>query len=241
MLAASTLPHQADQSRQPRAAKALRRLLRPKPVFAMHNIHSPQRSALETYIAREFENAYGATVTQFLPQLFSMQCQGRISAVVGTRAASSGDLFVERYLDEPIERAISRVFPATVARRDVVEIGNLVATHPGACQLLFVLHAATFDKAGFRWAAFAATEQVRAIMHKLNVVTFTVGSADPKRLRDESAQWGRYYDSNPTVQVVDGAATMAQLRRSPLSATALAFFSDTIAELARSAGTGTVQ
>jgi hypothetical protein len=94
MQATQALRLQNPQPGLPTARNALNRLLRPKPVFALHHVHSPQRRALETYIGQQFESAYSATITEFLPQLFSMQCQGRFSAVAGIRAALDGDLFV---------------------------------------------------------------------------------------------------------------------------------------------------
>jgi len=70
-----------------RARKAINRLLLPEPSFALHKINSPQRPRLEAYIAEQFERSYGATITQYLPELFSMQCQGRFSAAADITAA----------------------------------------------------------------------------------------------------------------------------------------------------------
>ena len=234
MQATPALRLHTGQPRLPSAKNALNRLLRPKPFFALHNIHSPQRRALETYVAQQFDCAYGATITEFLPELVSMQCQGRFSAVAGIRPALDGDLFVEKYLDEPLERTLGRLSSTSVSRSDIVEIGNLVSTHRGACQLFFMLHATVLCEAGFKWAVFAATDQVEKIINKLNFVTFDLGAADPARLGEDAARWGRYYDTGPAVRAADLAATVSQFRQSPLSAAAITFFSDTIAELARS-------
>jgi hypothetical protein len=234
MQAIQALRLQNPQSGLHTARNALNRLLRPKPVFALHNVHSPQRRALEAYIGQQFECAYGATITEYLPQLFSMQCQGRFSAVAGIRTALDGDLFVEKYLDEPVEQLLSQLSPTIISRSNIVEIGNLVSTHRGACQLFFTLHATVLYEAGFTWGVFAATDQVERIIRKLNFATFDLGGADPARLGQDAAQWGHYYDTSPTVRAVDLAATVARFRRSPLSAAVITFFSDTIAELARS-------
>jgi len=218
----------------PAAKKALHRLLRLKPSFALHRSYSPRRPALEAYIQRQFKQSYDAQVTEFLPTLSSMHCQGRISAVAGIRTAHRHDLFVERYLDERIERILGRLSSTRVARKDVVEIGNLSATHRGATLLFFTLQVTMLHEAGFKWAVFAATDQVTRIAGRLDFVTLELGPADPARLGDEAAHWGSYYDNRPAVHAVDIAATVAGLRRSPLPAAVIAFFSDTISELAQS-------
>jgi len=218
----------------PMRRNALSRLLRPKPVFALHSPYSPERRALETYVAEQFQRAYGATITGFLPALFSMQCQGRFSAVAGIRPALDDDLFVEKYLDEPVELALGGLAPTAVSRSDIVEIGNLVSTHRGASQVFFTLHAAILHEAGFKWAVFAATDQVEKIIRKLNFVTFSLGTADPARLGEDAARWGRYYETKPTVLAAEVSATVERLRQSPLSAAVITFFGDTIAELGRS-------
>ena len=234
MQATPALRLHTGQPRLPSAKNALNRLLRPKPFFALHNIHSPQRRALETYVAQQFDCAYGATITEFLPELVSMQCQGRFSAVAGIRPALDGDLFIEQYLDEPVERELSRLLQTVVSRSDIVEIGNLVSTHRGACQLFFTLHATVLHEAGFKWATFAATDQVQKIVDKLNFVTVDLGVADPACLGEDVTRWGQYYDTSPTVRAADLAATVARFRQSPLTAAVITLFSDTIAELARS-------
>jgi hypothetical protein len=234
MDATATLLLPAEGIEFPSATKALSRLLRLKPTFSTHDVHSPRRPALEAYIGQQFEQAHGATVTEFLPTLISMQCQERISAVSGIRAARDGDLFAERYLDAPIEQMLSWRSNSRVQRPMICEIGNLSATHRGATLLFFALQAAILHEAGFEWAVFTATDQVEKIVTKLDFVTVDLGLADPERLGHEAAQWGQYYDTRPRLLAIHAGPTIARLRRSPLPAAVFALFSDTIAELAHS-------
>ncbi|MFQ5636183.1 MAG: thermostable hemolysin [Gammaproteobacteria bacterium] len=218
----------------PRGAKALERLLHLKPSFAVHDRACAQRPALEAYVRRQFEENYGASVTEFLPTLFSVRCGGSYSAVAGTRTASSGELFVEQYLDVSVEQAIGRLAGAPASRVRIVEIGNLAATRHGATLLCLVLQIAVLQAAGFEWAVFAATGHVAELIDKLNFVTFGLGRADPARLGEDASRWGRYYDTRPTLRAGDLTATCAVLRRSPLSGAVISCFGETIAELAQS-------
>ena len=86
MDATATLPLAAEGIGFPSATKALSRLLRLKPTFSHHGIHSPQRPALEAYIGQQFERAHDATVTEFLPELkgvTSIQLQGKRVILTG--------------------------------------------------------------------------------------------------------------------------------------------------------------
>jgi hypothetical protein len=75
MQATSALRLQTAQPRLPAARNALNRLLQPKPFFALHDHCSPRRREVETYIAEKFDSAYGAKITEFLPELFAMLCR----------------------------------------------------------------------------------------------------------------------------------------------------------------------
>jgi hypothetical protein len=230
---------------QPRAftsaTKALDRLLRLGPNFACYASGSPGRVALESYVGQQFLRAYDARVTEFLPDLLSMECQGSFSAAAGIRPARDAELFVERYLDDPVQDVLSELIGSRLSRYGIVEIGNLAATHRGATLLFFVIQAAILSAARYDWAIFAATRQVRKIVDKLQFVTFDLGTADPARLGPEAASWGSYYDTDPRVVVADVAATMQNLRRSALPAAVMAFFAKSIDDVALSLRTRSIQ
>jgi hypothetical protein len=231
MNAATTLQPEIGQLDLTSATKALARLLRLLPEFSVHDTRSPQRVELETYVGQQFERAYAAQINAFLPQLISMRCQDRISAVAGVRHAADGELFAEQYIDDPIEKVTSRLSPVDVERGDIVEIGNLSGTHRGATLLFFVILSASLHQAGVKWTVFAATKQVEKTTRKLGFVSANLGAARADRLNADASQWGRYYDTQPTVVATDVAATVAKLRRSPLPAAVLAYFDTTICEL----------
>src|SRR6187402_194533 len=52
---------------------------------------------------------------------------GRPLAVLGYRSAEGGPLFLESYLDRPVEQAVSAAFGMDLTRADIVEIGCLAA------------------------------------------------------------------------------------------------------------------
>lgn len=215
------------------ARKALQRLVRPKPIFSIHGVSSPERSELEAYIARQFDEIYHAQITGYMPKLLSMRCNGQCSAVAGLRSAADASLFIERYLDQPIEVELAACSDVPTVRRNIIEVGNLVATHRGASQLFFTVLVAVAKAADIQWAVFSATNRVARILRKMNFVCHLLARSDPARLGSDVSLWGRYYDSDPVVLAVDIEATVARLRESLLADAAMRLFGRVVSELAR--------
>ena len=93
---------------------------------------SPRRAETEAFIRASFARHYGAEVSAFAPHLMLLEQQQRIVAATGWRAAKDDALFLERYLDQPVEQALARLAKQEVRRERIVEVGNLAAEKPGA-------------------------------------------------------------------------------------------------------------
>ena len=187
-----------------KAPRSLYQLLSPGPELSLHDSQSAEQEAVETYVAKQFEAVYGASISDFMPLFLSLSCNNSLSAVTGIRAVEEQPLFLEQYLDHSIESEIGLAFDAAVNRLSIVEIGNLAATQRGSSQLLFVLLAATLQRAGFRWITFTATPQVRKTINRLGFELQIIREADPERLgKGALEQWGSYYQSRPLVVAGD--------------------------------------
>lgn len=195
---ASQEHHQREESSA--SSRHLRRLLNPGPKLELHNIHSTTRAEVERYVTKQFTNAYGANVKEYLPQLLSLRCYDSLSAVTGFCPASYRPLFVEHYLDNAIEDEIKHLSPQTIHRSAIVEIGNLAASQKGTSQLLFILLASILYEADFEWLVFTATPQVQKSIGRLGLEMHKISDASPTRLSaSELKSWGSYYDSRPVV------------------------------------------
>jgi hypothetical protein len=186
------------------AFRSLHQLLSPGPQLHLHGPTSANRELVESYVARQFEAVYGASISEFLPLFLTLNCSNHLSAVTGINPVEARPLFLEQYLDSPIESEIGRAFDAEVNRLSIVEIGNLAATQRGSSQLLFVLLAATLYRAGFRWITFTATPQVRKTINRLGFELRIIAEADISRLPNGAAtNWGSYYQTHPLVVAGD--------------------------------------
>lgn len=165
----------------------------------VHRAH-PARAAFEHFIAARFRRAYGARVSHFLPHLLGVRDRlARWQAAAGYAAAGAQTLFLEQYLDRPIEYAIASVLGRPVARSSIVEVGNLAAVSAGMARALIPQLARHLHRLGYSWVAFTATHALRNSFQRLGLRPLSLMPADPARLADGGASWGTYYDHDPVV------------------------------------------
>jgi hypothetical protein len=209
------------------------RLLAPAPHVALVGPADGGRAEVEQHVAARYASMYGARLTHFLPWLLTLKCLGALNGAVGMQPARGGALFLERYLDCPAEQALAARLGHPVARGALVEIGNLVAAKRGASQLLFVLLSATLRAAGYDWIVFTATRALRNNLDKLGFALVELRRVEPGRLDPELlAQWGSYYQSEPTVMAGRLSTALEVIAAQPLLRRGLALYQSQVDALA---------
>jgi hypothetical protein len=171
---------------------------RPTPRFATLRIGDPCRADVEAFIAAIYERRYGARIAEWAPTLVASFQGGRVSAAAGYRR-SIQPLFLERYLDRPIERAITECTGERVSRAEIVEVGHFASSHPGEGRRLMLPLAQHLSAIGCRWVVSTTTQALRTLMCRLGLAPLAIGAADPRRLGAGAEDWGRYYDHAPVV------------------------------------------
>lgn len=163
------------------------------------------RGEIERFIQQCFSTAYGASVRHFMPRLLSLRSRhNELIAAFGLRAAVEERLFLESYLDQPVEEVLQNHTGLTICRRDIVEVGNLSALYPGAARWLIVAVTARLYSEGYTWVVFTGTPALRNGFHRLGLRPVELGLASPDRLpAQERADWGNYYDHAPMVMAGD--------------------------------------
>jgi hypothetical protein len=232
MQAQFTATSEAIEQQNPAGSRMLRKLLRFNPEFNLNRIGSPNRCEVEGHIASVFADTYGAEVAEFAPFLMSMACAGNVSAAAGIRPADAGPLFLEQYLDDPVEQVLSNCYGQTLSRDEIFELGNLAALRPGVCQLFYLIMAGVIARTKLNYVVFAGTNQVAKGLTRLGFHMEPIVAADPARLGDAAENWGSYYDSEPQVMAIDLRESMKALNQLPLPCVLLKFYEPQIAELA---------
>lgn len=175
------------------------------------------RARVESFIARRFRQAHGACIHSFLPTLITLETvAGDIQAAIGVRSAHSEKLFLEQYLNQPIEAAIGQESQSRCRRRDVIEVGNLAGGSRGISRCFFAVLSAVLQDWGARWLACTGTTEVVNVFHRLGISPLSLAPADPACLADAGADWGSYYAHRPVVMVGDIAQGLGRVRQSGL-------------------------
>lgn len=175
--------------------------------------HDIQRPVFEAFIQQRFRHAHDADIRHFMPELFGMiDGAGELCAVAGVRLAAAGPLFLERYLDEPIDALIGADAEQPVDRGAIVEVGNLAASDTGSARLSIIAITYLLAMGGLEWVAFTGNIGLVNSFHRLGLKPVTLCAADPARLGDDRHDWGSYYESKPWVHVGNIRAGFIHLR-----------------------------
>jgi hypothetical protein len=158
------------------------------------------RAAVEDFIAAVFRERHGAELRAFAPTLVALRDRdGEIVAAAGWRSAGDGGLFLERYLDAPVQQLLAARGGTAPAREHIVEVGHLSASRAGAGRRLIVQLAPLLAAQGFQWVVSTLTEELRHLFQRLGVAPLALAAADPAPLGADAAHWGRYYERRPQV------------------------------------------
>ena len=170
----------------------------------LHECFGANRAEAERFIHSRFLIAHGAKLKSVMPRLLAVRSvRDELLGVLGFRCAARERLFLENYLDQPIEQAIRMLAGKTAARSAIAEIGNLAGNCPGAIRggvvslVLKKLH-----EEGYEWVVFTGTNSLRNGLKKLGLHPVEVCRAGRERLpEEERGNWGSYFDNRPAVMI----------------------------------------
>jgi len=174
------------------------------PVLEAMPPEHPERPALQAFIAGEYRRRHGAHIDHFARFLLGLKhpdqgwCAG-----LGYTLPDAEPLFVEQYLDRPVEDAIALRLGLPVRRDQVVEVGNLAAIGPGAARRLIVAMTALLHRLGRTWVVFTSTRSLLNSFARLRIEPILLAAADPLCLPDGGHNWGTYYRNHPQVMTAN--------------------------------------
>lgn len=190
---------------------------RPSRVAVADATH-PRRRAFEQFVEARFAAAYGARLPGHYPMLMGLSApDDTVLAVAGVRFPEGAPLFLEQYLDAPVEQMVAGAFERPVSRESVVEIGSLAAITPGASLELFGALACWLAAVcGRRYAVATVRPELTRLLSRAGFGMRSLGAAEPSRLGSAREAWGAYYDQRPQVFVgeigVSGALPLLRRR-----------------------------
>lgn len=162
------------------------------------------RAEVEHFVGNVFHQAYGARIKRFKPCLMSLRNQNnQLVAACGFRSAALEPLFLETYLDLPIETILSERVGLPVRRNEIVGVGNFSVIEPGMARYLITAINDHLHDTSNQWAVFTAVPVLRNAFIKMGLDPVTLGDAAQSRLPPEDqAEWGSYYAQKPQVMAI---------------------------------------
>lgn len=170
---------------------------------------------IKEFIVDTFALHYGAKVESFCSQLLDVRdYSGELVAAAGYTLAEDSELFLEQYLDQPLEDELENRLGFRPSRFDLVEVGNLAAKQPGSARLLIRLLTQHLHQLGRKYVVFTATSSLINSFSRLGLQPVKLARAQSDRVKRPEL-WGSYYKQNPYVVFGDiglGYAHMDELQ-----------------------------
>lgn len=181
--------------------------------LVLHGPDDAHRAEVESFIRGVFAQRFGAALTRFAPRLVSLRDETGIVAAAGYRPGTDGPLFLERYLEAPVEDALAAIDGSRPARAAIVEVGHLAAARAGEGRRLILQLGPHLAAQGFHWVVSTLTEELRQLFVRLGVVPYALGRADAAALGAAARDWGSYYQHRPVVLAGQLPLALRQLRQ----------------------------
>ena len=172
------------------------------------------RSVVESEIQRLYRKRYGAVLETFAPVLVAELTQaGTVECAAGFRFGHE-PLFLECYLDGPIEEILEHHLCSQFERSRIVEVCHLAGAGTG-CSLRFVRNLiATLEATEVEAAIFTATRPLRHLLGRSGLSLVELGVATIHRVpRPET--WGSYFEHDPRIMAIGPRTTVALKRPIP--------------------------
>jgi hypothetical protein len=149
----------------------------------------PQRHSAEDFIKKIYAARYGARLETFPSRIIALlDNRDEILCAAGLRFFDDG-YFSERYLDTPIENAVSAISARPVNRNAIFEVTTLASRAPLATAEFIAEIGAFGERAGFEWSFFTLTRRLHLMVRRLGIALTYLGEADRRRIAD-SERWG---------------------------------------------------
>lgn len=180
----------------------LQGLPRPEPLnLKLYFPSSKQRTHVEEFISRHFYRKHGAHIRHYMPCLLALENSGGdIFSATGFRVASGEQLFLENYLEVPIEKILAQKTGNIINRDSVIEAGNLASGNSGSSRLMIMAMTYLLDQKGFEWVVMTGTNELLNIFRNLDLELEILERAEVRCLADnEQLEWGTYYSKCPHV------------------------------------------
>lgn len=162
--------------------------------------HDEERRAAETLINKRYREQFGVSVEVNYPLLLALtKKSGEVLSAVGLRCAADSPLFLEQYLDHPIEFDLERHHLGRHRREQIAELGSFASVSNSASLYLVAAMTAYMETQRYKVVTVTGTQRLRRLFSVFEFELTTLVAARKERLVDQWIDWGSYYDDDPQV------------------------------------------
>ena len=167
--------------------------------FSVMERDSAERASLEARIRSGFGMHFDACIEGFMPRFAYYRHRDGATGVIGMRCAADEPLFLESYLNIPVESVIANATGIAVGRDRIAEVGQFVVDDRDIVTSFFRDLVPFLVESGYDWVCFTGTDRIRALLARVGFHGLPVARADAAHVRNTGDRWGRYYDFDPVV------------------------------------------
>ena len=169
------------------------------------------------FVAQQYARRFSSLITQFYPHMFIACENGQCVAVAGFRGAAGETLFLENYLDAPVEDYLQSSFGAVTDRRRIVELGGFAAMGRSAAFSLMQYLAPALYELGYEKLVCTANAPIRKCLVMLGLKPVVLAEAASDKVKMVGEDWGNYYEGKPRVLAGDIEAGIQAMSRLALN------------------------
>lgn len=145
-------------------------------------------------IRKRYRQAFSADIEVAYPEIaYVTDAAHNALAALGLRSAATEPLFLEQYLDSPIQDTLN------VSRVKITEIGNLVSSRRDVTPGLFITAALLLNRRGTEYAVATGNQLLEKRLRMLGMKPERLAPATMERLAECHENWGDYYQKQPQV------------------------------------------
>lgn len=206
MLATQTEPPMAGMMNwhltdEMRSCNSIPPIPQPEKIQSLQEPPASELARIQTFICQRYREQYQASLRSFMPRLLALtDRQGNLLGAVGLREATA-PLFLECYLDQPVEALIANEQQRAINRQSIIEVGQFAGINAGATREMIGLLTTHLYHQGYAWVVFTGTRALRNSFKRLGLNPRDLGPVHADRLPiDDPNDWGSYYQHQPRVQ-----------------------------------------
>lgn len=168
-------------------------------LIAKHN--HPKYQEIQAFIQKEYLKYFNAQISVDMPILVAYYESGILVGAMGLRPAVNNILFLEQYLEKPIEACVANLSGIPVKRNTILEVGNLALKDKQVASFVIPTFMSVVYEMKYTWCALSATNEIARLFENLGLKSSVLAMCDPTKIVQDDNDWGTYYSYEPKVIV----------------------------------------